>query len=389
MGRRGRPPKVQVGARKPVSPSGSSREPSSSPERYLFYASAGASGSHIGSKGLDASSSTPAVGLSWVSVLKASAKSPGAAGSSIPLATAAGQQVPPVSAAAPISGNPPSSSRKIAKKRVVEDHQPGPSERSLNLGGESLSEVVVNDSNAGMATRDSNLAVLVHEGVSRTNALPCPPAPISNSFAVLGHMPSTLESQMEINWYGQGQQERALARAQVDLQSIQDQLHLNPGREDLVMREREAASSLYKLKLEMDSALCQKAKLQWIQYGDDNTQPLTALVLCGLMHIAGSGADLASFEIVIKVLHCVFSQSGCHTAGCYCICIGCVDLLGLFLLDAMRYVLCLYCLACIVECIMMLCCTMLGSSLLLVLNIGLLVSFSVACWVAFSELVYC
>ncbi|CAO2838126.1 unnamed protein product [Amaranthus hypochondriacus] len=236
MGRRGRPPKVQVGVRKPVSPSGSSRELSSSPERFLFHDVADATGSQQGSKVIPSSSSRPAVGLSWVSVLKASVKDPGAAG---PLSSQAtppvlGQQVSPISIAALSSGNPPSSSSKIAKfghivsdcrmgkprpvkpnlevdengfrkvkksfqKRVVTDNHSGPSAHSLIPEGESLFEVVVPDSYVGMDNRDLNLAVLDHEGDSRNPSLPCPPAPVSNSFAILRHLPSTLDSNMEIN----------------------------------------------------------------------------------------------------------------------------------------------------------------------------------------------
>ncbi|CAO2840670.1 unnamed protein product [Amaranthus hypochondriacus] len=113
MGRRGRPAKVQVVLRKPSVNSCSSREPSSSPERYLFQTSDGALMSRKDLKA-SSSSSRPAVGLSWVSVLKSSMKSVGVpvpqpmSGSGIP------KHTPTVSDNMLLTGNT-SSTQKIAK----------------------------------------------------------------------------------------------------------------------------------------------------------------------------------------------------------------------------------------------------------------------------------
>ncbi|CAO2834646.1 unnamed protein product [Amaranthus hypochondriacus] len=69
MGRRGRPPKVKAVPQK-TSRSSSSREGSSSPERSLFHSSLPSSiRTPVGS-----ASHQSTVGLSWVSVLKASSK---------------------------------------------------------------------------------------------------------------------------------------------------------------------------------------------------------------------------------------------------------------------------------------------------------------------------
>lgn len=56
------------------------------------------------------------------------------------------------------------------------------------------------------------------------------------------------------------------------MQSIQDQLHLYPERVDLAANEQDASHTLHMLTLEMESALCHKAKMKWVQLGDDDSR---------------------------------------------------------------------------------------------------------------------
>lgn len=89
MGRRERLAKVVAVPRKSFVNSCSSREPSFSPEQFLFHATDGAKVSHNDPLN-QSSSSQCAVGLSWVSVLKSSMKQATVPGTpQLPIGTAA------------------------------------------------------------------------------------------------------------------------------------------------------------------------------------------------------------------------------------------------------------------------------------------------------------
>ncbi|CAO2827614.1 unnamed protein product [Amaranthus hypochondriacus] len=120
MGRRGRPPKVKAVPRKTCR-SYSSREGSSSPERSLFHSSTPSSSLH--NNGGNASIQ-PAIGLSWVSVLKSSMKQQVQPTRSPPVSVVQTAEGPPVPAQTPIP-DMVHSSRKIAyqKKKPPQSHR--------------------------------------------------------------------------------------------------------------------------------------------------------------------------------------------------------------------------------------------------------------------------
>lgn len=48
-------------------------------------------------------------------------------------------------------------------------------------------------------------------------------------------------------------------------------MHLYLEDEDFSMTEREASITVHKIKIEVESVLGPKAKLKWVQFGDDNS----------------------------------------------------------------------------------------------------------------------
>ncbi|CAO2822565.1 unnamed protein product [Amaranthus hypochondriacus] len=113
MGRRGRPPKVQVVPRKPVSCS--SRESSSSPDRYVFHSSKDVAAVSTPDTSIFGDVAANRVGLSWVSILKR--PTPPSPGGGPPPVSISGevQSIPPVTIPLkPQSPSCPKSSRQIA-----------------------------------------------------------------------------------------------------------------------------------------------------------------------------------------------------------------------------------------------------------------------------------
>lgn len=79
-----------------------------------------------------------------------------------------------------------------------------------------------------------------------------------------------LKKQLRL-WYGKEHHQLEVQRAQDFLSNVQLQLHDQPNNEELATTERQVASHLYQLKVELEDVMRQKAKLKWVQLGDENT----------------------------------------------------------------------------------------------------------------------
>ena len=65
---------------------------------------------------------------------------------------------------------------------------------------------------------------------------------------------------------------RDLAKAEADMQKVQEDLHLHPGGKHLADVECSKIEAYRRLKREWEAGLRQKAKLKWLTLGDDNTR---------------------------------------------------------------------------------------------------------------------
>lgn len=72
--------------------------------------------------------------------------------------------------------------------------------------------------------------------------------------------------------YGKDQLQTSLALAESELSVVQAQLHNHPDNADLATKECQVSDQLQRIKRDMESSLRQKAKLHWLQFGDDNTK---------------------------------------------------------------------------------------------------------------------
>ena len=73
-------------------------------------------------------------------------------------------------------------------------------------------------------------------------------------------------------WYGKEHHQLEVQKAQDYLLNVQLQLHEHPHNEELANEEHQVAFLLHQLKKDLEAAMRQKAKLQWVQLGDDNTR---------------------------------------------------------------------------------------------------------------------
>ncbi|XP_010666883.1 uncharacterized protein LOC104884000 [Beta vulgaris subsp. vulgaris] len=71
---------------------------------------------------------------------------------------------------------------------------------------------------------------------------------------------------------GFGDVEATVIKAQHDLEKKQEQMHKEPSNSDIVAQEKEAQEVLMRAKKSQYSFLQQKAKLKWLQCGDENTK---------------------------------------------------------------------------------------------------------------------
>ncbi|CAO2814174.1 unnamed protein product [Amaranthus hypochondriacus] len=184
MGKRSRPAKVVAVPRKPSVNSVSSRELSSSPERFLFQANDGAKSQEAPS--IQASSSQSAVGLSWVTVLKSTVKH-------VPV-----PDTPPCpfDVAAQLSDPPHLESGYAIAGSMQQD--------SILLMGKATSSVhsLESESPLPVVTSDFGDVVEAQEQPSlpsRVCLCSDPVAPLANAFDILGQLPSNVEPQTLIN----------------------------------------------------------------------------------------------------------------------------------------------------------------------------------------------
>lgn len=72
--------------------------------------------------------------------------------------------------------------------------------------------------------------------------------------------------------YGKENHVIEVQRAQEQLLDIQRILHDQPDNEELPTSEHQASLTLQQLRKELESTMRQKAKMKWIQLGDNNTR---------------------------------------------------------------------------------------------------------------------
>lgn len=71
--------------------------------------------------------------------------------------------------------------------------------------------------------------------------------------------------------FGRSNLQRSLEYAQAALLEVEDQMHTWPDIHDLATQQQCLFAQLLSLKKDLENSLRQKAKLQWLKLGDDNT----------------------------------------------------------------------------------------------------------------------
>ena len=116
--------------------------------------------------------------------------------------------------------------------------------------------------------------------------------------------------------FGRDQLHIDMLKAETHLLDVQEQLHSQPSNVILASQEQEASHHLKMLQFDFESSIRQKAKLNWVAFGDDNTKFFHQSIrhsnrINRISYLHVNGADISDPSMIHQEFYKFYSNLFC------------------------------------------------------------------------------